>query len=435
MAKRKRYHELYLTTNKNGLLSITIGGINSIALNFWSDERVNKHGANILYTKLNDGTERRIKIKHFNKNLTRLELQLNSIIGVIDLSNAKAITFFHVYSNPGLTKIIHPTSYAIFASYDASSCNLTGNLDISTLLNLGGVFQVAANPLLTSITNPPSAQVITSYSCFSCNLTGNLDLSPMTNLNGALLFHSNPLLTSITFSPATITTFLGYSCKLTGNLNLSLLTISGAFNVGANPFLTSITNSVNSGLFSYYGAAACSLTGNLDISMIDVVAFEVFQNPLLTSITNPVSAQVMTTYSAYSCNLTGTLDVSTLTGLGGGFLAYNNPLLTSITNPASAQVFNNYSAFSCDLGYIDFTTLPNMTNVNNAIIQLQGNSMTAEEVNHILVDLDTISNGLFTGRSINIAGTNAAPDAVSGGFDGSAAVTSLVAKGFTVTHT
>ena len=131
------------------------------------------------------------------------------------------------------------------------------------------------------------------------------------------------------------------------------------------------------------------------------------------------------------------LDLSGLTGLGGHFRIYSNPLLTSITNPTSSQIFTNYYASSCNLDYIDFTTLANMLSVNNSNIRLQDNGMTVTDVNHILVDLYSLISGEavggdYTGRTINISGTNAAPDGSSGGFDGTTAVTNLQGKGIAV---
>ena len=64
---------------------------------------------------------------------------------------------------------------------------------------------------------------------------------------------------------------------------------------------------------------------------------------------------------------------------------------------------------------------------------MQDNGMNASEVNRILTELDTNATNSFTGRSINLSGTNAAPDTTSGGLDGSAAKTSLIGKGFSVT--
>lgn len=59
--------------------------------------------------------------------------------------------------------------------------------------------------------------------------------------------------------------------------------------------------------------------------------------------------------------------------------------------------------------------------------------MTAAEVNRMLVEINAIATSGFTGRSIIMNGTNAAPDSSSGGYDGLTAKTALQSKGFTVT--
>jgi hypothetical protein len=66
--------------------------------------------------------------------------------------------------------------------------------------------------------------------------------------------------------------------------------------------------------------------------------------------------------------------------------------------------------------------------------------MAVADVNHILVDLYSLvsgepGGGSYTGRVINIGGTNADPDSSSGGYNGTAAKTSLEGKGITVTIT
>src|SRR5690606_9711182 len=98
-----------------------------------------------------------------------------------------------------------------------------------------------------------------------------------------------------------------------------------------------------------------------------------------------------------------TLNLTTLTTLGGTFNCSNNSSLTTITLPASNVVITFFIANDCNLTYFDFTVLTaNNSNIN---IDLSDNSMTAAEVNHILVDLD--STGWINGV-LNIAGTNAA---------------------------
>jgi len=66
---------------------------------------------------------------------------------------------------------------------------------------------------------------------------------------------------------------------------------------------------------------------------------------------------------------------------------------------------------------------------------VKGNGWSAAIVNQVLVNIDGISAAGFTSRSIAIGGTNTDPDTTSGGYDGSAARTSLQGKSFIVTIT
>ncbi len=326
-------------------------------------------------------------------NCTQFYVFENDFTGALNISNFTSLTEFRCEINANITSIANPVSSAIFTHYTADNCNLTGTLDISNLL-LGGIFKVHLNTGLTSIINPVSSEIIVNYYAYGCNLTGNLDMSGLTGLGGQFLVNDNPLLTSISnpTSSEVFVTYYVYSCNLTGALDLSGLTgFGGGF----------LANS----------------------------------NPLLTSIINPESSEVLNTYIAHSCNLTGTLDVSGLTGLGGDFRVYLNPLLTGVNNPDSAEVFNMYWAYDCAIAYVDLTPLVNLTDVNDCDVRLQNNAMLVGKVNQILVELNSISNDAFTGRDIDISGTNAAPDAVSGGFNGLAAVASLILKNFTVTIT
>ena len=122
-----------------------------------------------------------------------------------------------------------------------------------------------------------------------------------------------------------------------------------------------------------------------------------------------------------------------LTGLGGIFRCEGSASLTTITFPPSTRAFDDIFLNGCDLNYVDITVMPNCLDNNNCRYRFQGNSMTAAEVNQMLVDADTISDGLYTGRTIIADGTNASPDGTSGGFDGLTAKANLISKGFTVT--
>ena len=338
-----------------------------------------------------NGTIQNVKLSMDSEtfdNVTYINLISDNIYGNFDFSPfSGSCNTLYIYNNPNLTSITNPTSSVNIAVYQAYNCDLTGALDLSTLTGFGGYFNVFGNSNLTSITNPVSSQVFTHYRAYNCNLTGTLDLSTLTGLGGFVFLHSNPN-------------------------------------------LTSVVNPVSSQVIPQYRVNNCDLTGTLDLSTLTGLGGLVYlySNPNLTSIVNPVSSQVFSRYYAYNCDLTGTLDLSGLTGLGGLLFLYSNPNLTSIVNPVSSQVFSRYYAYNCDLGYIDFSTFTGTS--DGILIQLQNNNMTVTEVNHILVDLD--NNGWING-TLNISGTNAAPDGTSGGFDGITAKANLIANGWVVT--
>lgn len=229
------------------------------------------------------------------------------------------------------------------------------------------------------------------------------------------------------------------------DLRTSFGTIPAIMDLSVFTGLTSIRLHDNSGLtaISFPTSATgitdiliqnCDLTGVLDISGLSGFGggIAAFNNPNLTSVLNPISSQVITGYNISACDLTGAIDISGLSNLSGLFDVFDNVNLTGISNPASSQMFDAYRAYNCDLGYIDFTTMPNMMDVDSAVIDLTDNNMTATEVNHILVDLNSITDGLYSFRQVLIAGTNAAPDGSSGGYDGLTAKASLQSKFITV---
>lgn len=292
----------------------------------------------------------------------------------------------HVYGDTNdYTVCMKMEDFSLMTSINMATDGVKGALDLSKLVNSTS-FGLTNNGALTSITNPTTATIITSYFIDSCDITGNLDLSGMTGLSGLIRFNNNSNLTSVTnpSSSQNITQYWANSCNITGTIDLSGLT---------------------------------GLGGDIRLQ----------SNANLTAVTFPSSSQATSLIYVNNCNLS-TLDLSSMTGMAGQFRAQQNSNLTSITLPASSGVQTTFWAYSCNLGYVDFTVL---TGANNGyVIRLENNSMTAAEVNHILVDLD--GKGWINGN-INIAGTNAAPDGTSGGYDGLTAKTNLIGKGWTVT--
>lgn len=155
--------------------------------------------------------------------------------------------------------------------------------------------------------------------------------------------------------------------------------------------------------------------------------FDLGQNSI-TAITHGSSSQVIEAYRVDNNSLS-TLDTSLLTAIEGVFDCRDNTSLTSLTLATTSGTFDLFTASGCDLGYVNIT---NQTFASDSDISFRDNNMTAAEVNQILVDLDNTMPTTGTG-TIDVDGTNAAPDTTSGGFNGSAAVTSLQGKGYTVT--
>lgn len=216
----------------------------------------------------------------------------------------------------------------------------------------------------------------------------------------------------------------GTALDTTNSTNHVYIGAKGEWMVVANVFDYNSITALN--------AYDCQLQGYFSWTPLNnVTSFIMSYCVDLTNIYNPTTSTVMTMYDLQWNGCT-TVDVSGLTGLGGVFTVTNSLSLTTLIMPASTQTFSNFDCSVCDLDYFDLTPLTNLTESTSATIDLSDNSMTAEEVNHFLVDLDSMSTGGFATRVITIDGTNAAPDGTSGGYDGLTAKANLIAKTFTV---
>jgi hypothetical protein len=225
-------------------------------------------------------------------------------------------------------------------------------------------------------------------------------------------------------------------CALT-SIDLTYQPIKGISSFNNNINLTSITFASSGNGLSSINVAYCNLTGTLDLSNVPIEGSNTFNNNSnLTSITLATSGNGTITYFvANSCNLTGDMDFKdaaiNATGVQYIYLQANPNLTGIIFKPSGNGYIIKLYAYTCDLGYINFNVGFNLQ-LNNTNIDIKDNSMTVSEVNHILVDLDSISSSGYTGRVINIGGTNADPDGSSGGYDGLTAKSNLEGKGFTV---
>lgn len=132
------------------------------------------------------------------------------------------------------------------------------------------------------------------------------------------------------------------------------------------------------------------------------------------------------------------VDMSSIQGPSGGvggLRVSSNPNITGVTLPSTVTNSLKFLTIVNNNTGVPNLDITNGYDVNNSKVELQDNNWTASEVNEALELIDSVTSGGFTGRTIDISGTNAAPDNTSGGFDGDAAITNLQGKGFTVTVT
>jgi hypothetical protein len=181
-----------------------------------------------------------------------------------------------------------------------------------------------------------------------------------------------------------------------------------------------------------------------------ITALWLNQNSNLTDVTLPIGAQITSGVDVFTCGLTGAFDLTRIT-LGDRLRAQNNTSMTDVLFTSTTETFQNsaaalgnwaFSLHECDLGYVNFLPLSGINmdtgSTNGASISLQNNNMTTTEVNHILVDFDTMTTASLSGWAgvtLDISGSNGAPDGSSGGYDGTGATQSLIANGWSITTT
>ena len=371
-------------------------------------------------------------------------------------------THYHqVFSNVDIREIVCPRDYLTGISFANAK-----NVEILALSeqftpNSGGYYRTtysnADDNDLPSLVVTPMTNLRELYA-IACDLRANtLFLGTHPNLEIVSIDHQ-PVFTS---SLLTELNFITSIKKLRVGNHAS----SGAI---ANPAFT-MPN------LEELSAPFCNLSGLISVSNRNLKVLRIDDNP--GSGFNPSGFNQLEVYSALNTYSPAT-DLATLKEIGLGIalspFTYTPTLATGlekieVENSANTQSFNfgnglnsvsylrvnNCSGFvavqfqvgatctfdyfevsSCNFDYLgfpnnSFTRLANMTDVNGCTVILTDNALTAAEVNQILVDLDSISSGGYTGRSIDIR-TNTAPDTTSGGYNGAAAKTSLQSKGFTV---
>jgi hypothetical protein len=307
--------------------------------------------------------------------------------------------------------------------------------------NIGGTYTFADTTLDLSIY---SSRIDSFF------MQGNVNIdrikTPSTNVdtNCQFFFSGNSGLTAVGPSADNLSNFDAdftnynlqgqFRLKGTGTNPTSIILPANAFSVNAISNLYYVDN---------LGCTTMDLS-NLKMTSSTNLALIIINNPNLTSITWPTSSSVPGTAGSFNIygnpSLTGSADISWLRLQNDSDIIYRDSLITSIALPVSTVTLGSIEVYPSTVPaangqctQINLLDMPNATEQDGFILRMQDNGMIAAEVNRILTDLDTNATNAFTGRSINLSGTNAAPDTTSGGLDGSAAKTSLIGKGFSVT--
>ena len=368
-----------------------------------------------------------------------------------------------VYSNIDVREIVIPREY--ITSFDPNSCanveilalseqftpnsggyyrdtysnaddNDLPSLNVSSMGNLRELYAIACdiqpNTLLfgthpnlevLSIDHQP---VLTSSLLTEINLFSSLKKLRVGN------HASSGALSSPTFSGANLEELSACFANISGTLTISNVTGIKVLRIDDNAGLSSVASLTSMRSLEVYSAIG---TGSSAIPFVSTSLIELGLPTLgalftLTALANLEKLQIENNTSVTQLNLLSNPSVSYFRADG----------CTSLDTVGfaipGANVLDHFELNNCNFDYTDvsnyFTNIPNMTDVNNCTIILTGNAMTVSEINKVLADLDSISSGGYTGRSIDVS-SNAAPDTTSGGNNGVAAVSSLQGKGFTVT--
>jgi len=213
------------------------------------------------------------------------------------------------------------------------------------------------------------------------------------------------------------------------------------------PANLTITSQVNEqGLFMNEAFLAPFTT--LDMSTVlldDVTGWTIVSGSSITTFIGPkVGSTMLGTGTGngvmdFSTNqdLVTEFDFSNLDMEGQAVLKVNNNALLAnliFKSTTSGGGLTIFSGQACVLGHTNLVDVMNWTDGVFVSIALQTNAMVVAEVNEYLVEFAVQVAALGTSSgSILIAGTNAAPDGSSGGFDGLTAKTDMIAAGLTIT--
>ena len=374
--------------NLNVLYDVTVNlrvyqcGLTSVVLNtastskvgfftFYNNELTTIDRGSLVF----DNTNYRVE----NNNLTDLDFKVGDTFSYFNISNND------IASNPENFNLIDLVGTAAYFNISNNACDFIIPNSIS-----GNVYYLAMNDTQTS---------------------GDFDIRNWNfseTTNNQIRIDGNEHLTNILFPVFNVNQIVTVLKLYENGFDLTELDISNIripqstnqieLSIYDNPAINSITRFADeTGRLGQVDISDLDFQGILDLSGYDLVGnqhrtFELLNNPNLTG------AAIGQHIAAYR-----TINISNT-----GFTVNN--LTTFISNLLNIPIANN-----------------------NGTLNLSSLNYTTAEVNQVLEALDNHLQDSGYAVTINISGTNAAPDSSSGGFDGTAAITSLVNKNYNVT--
>ncbi|MBA4411134.1 MAG: hypothetical protein C0397_17165 [Odoribacter sp.] len=257
--------------------------------------------------------------------------------------------------------------------------------------------------------------------------------------------NSNPKTVKLycTSGTPSISDILIYNQYVVGMMDISHAAFASLVrvNIYSNPQLTGITlPSVITGALEQFNVSYNGIVGDLYLTALvnfnSSASISLNNNPItFVYFANTVSG-LINSIDMRSCNIDYLASFTWLQKwtANASIILMNNPNLNAIhfsTNPHVGSL-QSLDVRSCALSNASFAGWVSAMQAAGLVYIYQDNGMTAGEVNRLLWELNVVATNGSSGQ-IFIAGTNAAPDSSSDGYNGIAYKASLISKGFQVT--
>lgn len=336
--------------------------------------------------------------------VTGINMTAQKIVNSLDLSLFIGLTQYQFNNNPDLLAITFPLSSTALIEkmyVEGSGCSI---LDMSGLENLGGEIFLSGAALLTWSLwgGGKSTSATTILSLTNSGVNHSIDLEALLFDNGAnVSIVDNADITGITF---------GTTIQLN---NLDNVILSN------NDSCTSI---------------------DIDAMRGEILVFDCSDNGALTTLNigsgwgdRPSETKFL---GMKNVSLNTLLDVSTMPI--ADVFDVTDSAITSVSHTTSFGAINKYSINTCpNISYYDISVCQGILGANNAIFDAADCGLSASDVDSFLFDLVKIcitlrmeiNPGTYTGRTVEIAGSNAAPTALGLGY-----IAQLNNIGISVTH-